>query len=38
MNITAKLAPVKGPSLICGVMKKSKSKVFSEVFDYGKKK
>lgn len=38
MNLTAKLMPVKGLSLICGVMKASKSKVFTNVFDYEKKK
>ena len=38
MNFTAKLMPVKGLSLICGVMKVSKSKVFTNVFDYEKKK
>ena len=38
MNFTAKLMPVKGLSLICGVMKASKSKVFTNVFDYEKKK
>lgn len=38
MNLTAKVAPVKGVALIRWVMKKSKSKVFTEVFDYSKKK
>ncbi|MBQ8686000.1 MAG: SDR family NAD(P)-dependent oxidoreductase [Clostridia bacterium] len=33
MNITAKLMPVKGLFLIRGVMKASKSKVFTRVFD-----
>ncbi len=37
MNFTAKIMPVKGPSLICKVMRAAKSKVFSEVFDYDKK-
>ena len=32
MNIMAKLFPVKGPQLICWVMKKSRSKVFKNVF------
>ena len=32
MNFTAKLMPVKGLALIAGVMEKSKSKVFSNVF------
>lgn len=32
MNICAKLMPVKGPALIAWVMKKSKSKVFKNVF------
>lgn len=32
MNVTAKLMPVKGLALICKVMKKSKSKVFTNVF------
>ena len=32
MNFTAKLMPVKGLFLIRGVMKASKSKVFTEVF------
>lgn len=32
MTFAAKLMPVKGPALICGVMKASKSKVFKEVF------
>ncbi|MBE7078106.1 MAG: SDR family NAD(P)-dependent oxidoreductase [Clostridiales bacterium] len=32
MNLTAKLSPVKGLGIIRFVMKKSKSKVFSEVF------
>lgn len=32
MNFLAKIAPVKGPALICGVMKKSGSKVFKNVF------
>ena len=34
MNFTAKLMPVKGLALIAWVMKKSKSKVFQNVFDY----
>ena len=34
MNFTAKLASVKGIFLICGVMKLSHSKVFTDVFDY----
>lgn len=34
MSFTAKVAPVKGVALIRYVMKKSKSKVFKEVFDY----
>ncbi len=38
MNITAKIAPVKGLGLICRVMKLSKSKVFSNVFDYENKR
>ena len=33
MNLTAKCMPVIGLSLICGVMKASKSKVFKNVFD-----
>lgn len=37
MALTAKLAPVKGLALIRGVMKLSRSKVFAEVFGYGKK-
>ncbi len=32
MNIMAKIAPVKALSMIAGIMKKSKSKVFSNVF------
>ena len=32
MNLTAKIAPVKGLALICRVMRVSKSKVFTEVF------
>ena len=32
MNITAKIAPIKGPQLIRSVMHKSKSKVFKNVF------
>ena len=36
MNWTAKIAPVKGISLISWVMKTSKSKVFSEVYGYQK--
>lgn len=32
MNLMAKLFPVKGPQLICWVMKKSGSKVFKNVF------
>lgn len=32
MNLMAKLFPVKGPQLICWVMKKSRSKVFKNVF------
>ncbi len=36
MNFTAKIMPVKGPALIRWVMKKSKSKVFKEVFDENK--
>ena len=35
MNFTAKLMPVKGLFLIRGVMKASKSKVFTEVFKDG---
>jgi len=38
MNLTAKLAPVRGVSLISGVMKASKSKVFKEVFEYEEKR
>ena len=38
MNLSAKLFPVKGVGLICSVMKASHSKVFSEVFQYKKKK
>ncbi len=34
MNWTAKIVPVKGIALISWVMKISKSKVFSEVYDY----
>lgn len=34
MNLTAKIMPVKGLFLIRGVMKASKSKVFTDVFDY----
>lgn len=34
MNFTTKIMPVKGLFLIRGVMKASKSKVFTEVFDY----
>lgn len=34
MNFTAKIMPVKGLKLICGVMRKSKSKVFKNVFKY----
>ena len=37
MNFTAKVAPVKGPALIKSVMKASKSKVFTKVFDYEQK-
>lgn len=37
MNFTAKIMPVKGLFLIRGVMKASKSKVFTEVFDYNSK-
>ncbi len=33
MNFTAKIMPVKGPQLIRSVMKKSKSKVFLDVFE-----
>ena len=33
MNLTAKIAPVRGLALIAWVMKKSKSKVFSNVFN-----
>ena len=36
MNFTAKIMPVKGPALIRWVMKKSKSKVFKEVFNENK--
>ncbi len=36
MNWTAKLMPVKGLAIISGVMKASKSKVFTDVFDYEK--
>ena len=32
MTLAAKLMPVKGPALICAVMKASRSKVFKEVF------
>lgn len=32
MNFLAKIAPVKGPALICRVMRKSGSKVFKNVF------
>ena len=38
MNFTAKVMPVKGLFLIRNVMKASKSKVFTEVFDYKKRK
>lgn len=38
MNFTAKLMPVKGLFFISGVMKASKSKVFTNVFDDKKKK
>ena len=34
MNFVAKVAPVKGLALIRWVMKVSKSKVFTNVFDY----
>lgn len=34
MNFTTKIMPVKGLFLIRGVMKASKSKVFTDVFDY----
>lgn len=34
MNFTAKIMPVKGLKLICAVMRKSKSKVFKNVFKY----
>lgn len=37
MNFTTKIMPVKGLFLIRGVMKASKSKVFTEVFDYNSK-
>ena len=37
MNLVAKLAPVKGLALIAWVMKISRSKVFSNVFDYKNK-
>jgi short-subunit dehydrogenase len=37
MNITAKIAPVRGLALIAWVMKKSGSKVFSNVFENKKK-
>ena len=37
MNLTAKIMPVKGLFLIRGVMKASKSKVFTDVFDYNQK-
>lgn len=37
MHLVAKLAPVKGLALIAWVMKISKSKVFSKVFDHEKK-
>ena len=37
MNFTAKLMPVKGLALIAWVMKKSKSKVFRNVFPEEKK-
>ncbi len=37
MNFTAKIMPVKGLFLIRGVMKASKSKVFTDVFDYNPK-
>jgi hypothetical protein len=33
MNFISKIAPVKGPKLIAFVMKKSKSKVFKNVFN-----
>ena len=36
MNLTAKIMPVKGLFIIRGVMKASKSKVFTDVFDYKK--
>ena len=38
MNFTAKVMPVKGLFLIRKVMKASKSKVFTDVFDYKKRK
>ncbi|MBO5240077.1 MAG: SDR family NAD(P)-dependent oxidoreductase [Clostridia bacterium] len=38
MNFTTKIMPVKGLFLIRGVMKASKSKVFTEVFDYKSEK
>ena len=38
MSFLARTMPVKGTFLVGGVLKASKSKVFSEVFDYGKKK
>ena len=36
MYALARIMPVKGPALICGVMKISKSKAFTNVFDYKK--
>jgi len=36
MYVLARIMPVKGPALICGVMRISKSKAFTNVFDYKK--
>ena len=37
MNLTAKIAPVGGITLIKNVMRASRSKVFTNVFDYEQK-
>jgi short-subunit dehydrogenase len=37
MNFLAKVAPVRGVGIVANVMKASKSKVFTNVFDYEKK-
>ena len=36
MSVTARLMPKTGPAIICKVMKSSKSKAFTDVFDYHK--